>query len=60
MSEHQIEILLQVLTAKSGLEFQEIVDSYTGGNNYLKVHKDNLNQNYTCGSNPHFAAKIVD
>lgn len=64
ISENQIQELLKALTAKAGLEFDEIVGAYRMrntklANDLLEVRKDTTLPQYTCGSNPHFIAKIV-
>ena len=61
----QIKDLLRALTAKAGLTFTEIVGAYATrrtkiANDLLRVHKDSAHYTYMCGSNPHFAACVVD
>ncbi len=63
-SEKQIQELLKALAAKAGLSFDEIVGAYAKRNTALAnvllgVNKDERHQQYTCGSNPHFIARIV-
>ena len=63
--ERRIQELLKALAAKAGLTFDEIVGAYarknaTLANDLLVVRKDGPYPQYTCGSNPHFIAKIVE
>ena len=63
-SEKRIQELLKALAARAGLEFNEIVGAYAKrnsalANDLLKVNKDEHHQQYACGSNPHFIARIV-
>jgi hypothetical protein len=64
-TEDQIKDLLRALTAKASLTFDEIVGAYARrrtkiANDLLHVHKDSAHSTYMCGSNPHFAASVVD
>jgi hypothetical protein len=57
--------LLKALVVKAGLSFDEIVGAYSKrgtkiSNSLLSVHKDATHATLMCGSNPHFAAQIVD
>lgn len=57
--------LLKALVAKAGLTNAEIIGAYTtrkrkASNTLLDVHKDLGQATFTCGSNPHFVADIVD
>lgn len=63
LGSHKVEALLQALTAKAGLTMDEIVASYVkrgtkGSNQHLRIHRDSLHQQITCGSNPHFIAHL--
>jgi hypothetical protein len=64
-TERQIRGLLQMLTAKAGLSFDEIVGACARrksklANTLLDVQKDWRQATYRCGSNPYFAASVVD
>lgn len=68
ISERQIEPLLKALTARAGLTLEEIVGCYMMKHTkrysrHLEVHRDvNLRRHgtiLTCGSNPHFVARVV-
>ena len=64
LSENQLIQLLKSLTAKAGLQYDEIVGAYTRKNSItfnglLSVEKDGLYPNYRCGGNPYFHAKII-
>jgi len=65
-SEKQMEELLRALVAKASLSNSEIVGAYARrktkiANSLLKVHRDMAAQAiYTCGSNPHFVADVID
>jgi len=59
----QIRRLLQSLTARAGLRFEEIVGAHARrgtkiANNLLRVRPDG--HSYMCGHNPHFIATIAD
>jgi hypothetical protein len=61
----QMNDLLRALTAKASLTFGEIVGAYAkrktkGANDLLAVRRDSVYPTYECGSNPYFAASIVD
>jgi hypothetical protein len=61
----QIKHLLQALAATAGLSYDEIVGAYARrgtkiANNHLVVEKEFELPAYTCGSNPHFTAAVVD
>lgn len=63
-SENQIKDLLKALTAKAGLSYDEIVGAYAKkktkiASEHLLVKKDSTHHTYTCGSNPHFVARII-
>ena len=63
-AENQIQQLLRALTAKAGLTDDEIVGAYAKrgtkvSNNLLDVQHDSRHKTYMCGSNPHFAARVV-
>ncbi len=64
-SEQQIVQLLKALVAKAGLTNSEIVGAYATrktkiANTLLDVRKDAAQSTYTCGSNPHFVAEVVN
>jgi hypothetical protein len=64
-SERQIQDLLKALAAREGLTLDEIVGAYAKrktklANSLLSVHKAGPYPNYSCGSDPHFIARIVD
>jgi hypothetical protein len=64
-TENQMKHLLMTLTAKAGLGYDEIVGAYATrrtntANVLLIVHRDSEYPTFTCGSNPHFAASVVD
>lgn len=64
-TENQMKHLLMTLTAKAGLDYDEIVGAHaTRGtktsNVLLIVHRDSGYPTFSCGSNPHFAASVVD
>ena len=64
-TENQIKLLLMTLAAKAGLDYDEIVGAYATrrtkiANDLLTVQKDSQYPTYCCGSNPHFAASVVD
>jgi hypothetical protein len=61
----QMENLLMALTAKVGLDCDEIVGAYSTrktkiANEHLAVHHDFQYPTLSCGSNPHFVASVVD
>lgn len=63
-SEKQLKVTLKSLTAKAGLSYDEIVNSYAKkgtkiSNSHLLVTKGDKNQSYSCGCNPHFIARVV-
>ena len=64
-TEDQVKRLLMTLAAKAGLDYDEIVGAYATrrtkiANDLLTVQKDSMYSTYCCGSNPHFAASVVD
>lgn len=65
-TDKQMSDLLRVLTAKAGLTFEEIIDSYVRRNtkryrSLLEVHiQGKPKASLTCGSNPHFVASVVE
>lgn len=64
-SEKQLEDLIKALVATAGLNFDEIVGAYAKKNSrvrneLLSVQKSSKPYTITCGSNPHFIARIVD
>ncbi len=64
-TENQMKHLLMTLAAKAGLDYDEIVGAYATrrtkiANAFLIVHKDSEYPTFWCGSNPHFAASVVD
>jgi hypothetical protein len=64
-TEDQMRHLLRALAAKAGLNLREIVGAYASrktkiANHLLEVHKDFAYPTYSCGSNPHFEASVVD
>jgi hypothetical protein len=63
-SDNQIKNLLKALTAKAGLSYDEIVGAYAKKNTkilneLLIIQRDGPSQVYTCGSNPHFIARVI-
>lgn len=61
----QMDDLLRALTAKAGLAFDEMVGAYAKrrtriANSHLTVQQDLKHSTHSCGSNPHFVARIVD
>jgi hypothetical protein len=63
-SDNQIKDLLKALTAKAALSFDEIVGAYSKkntkiSNEHLLIQRDGPSQVYTCGSNPHFIARVI-
>ena len=65
LTESQIKHLIMTLAAKAGLDYNEIVGAYATrrtkiANDHLAVHKDSKYPTYSCGSNPHFTASVVD
>ena len=64
-SENRMRDLLASLTAKAGLEYQEILDSYARRNSkryalHLEVQRSGPPFMLMCGSNPCFVATIID
>jgi hypothetical protein len=65
-TDKQMSNLVRVLTAKAGLTFNEIIDSYVSRN--TKRYRSLLEVQIqgkpkfclTCGSNPHFVASVVE
>jgi hypothetical protein len=60
--ENQVQLLVQVLAAKAGLSFDEIVGAYARkrskiSNDLLSVRRDGRGPVFTCGENPHFIAR---
>ncbi len=60
-TESQMEQLLMALTAKVGLDYNEIIGAYATRrtkivNDHLIIHKDSRYPTLSCGSNPHFTA----
>jgi hypothetical protein len=60
----QIEALLMALTAKAGLTFDEMVGAYARKHTkltsiHLAIQRDVPHRTLMCGSNPHFAARLV-
>lgn len=63
-SEKQIKALLMALTAREGLNRDEIVGAYAKrktriANHLLSVQKDGPYRIYSCGENPFFTARVV-
>ena len=63
-SEKQVQVLLRVITAKAGLNLDEIVGAYAKkgtkiANSLLIVKKDGPCPIYSCGDNPHFIVRVV-
>ena len=61
---NQIKSLLRTLTAKGGLTFDEILGAHLkkrtkGSTEHLHVNVDPQHHELTCGSNPHFVARVV-
>lgn len=64
-TDKQIRSLLKVLTAKAGLEFDEIVGAYAKrktkiANDLLLVQVIDMNKGFTCGDNPFFTARVLN
>jgi hypothetical protein len=63
LGRNQITALLKTLTAKAGLTFDEIVGAHLkkrtkGSTEHLCVNDDPQHHALTCGSNPHFVARV--
>lgn len=63
-SDKQIQNLLMALTAKAGLNLDEIVGAYAKkrtkiSNDLLLIQKEGPHPIYTCGINPYFIAQVV-
>ena len=65
-TDKQMRNVLRVLTAKAGLTYDEILDSYVGRNtkryrSLLEVQvPTNPPFSLMCGSNPHFVATVIE
>jgi|ERR1700682_2101432 len=64
LSAPRMRALLMCLVARAGLDFGKIVDSYVTKRTkrhatHLEVLDDVKHHTLTCGSNPHFAARLV-
>lgn len=62
-TDEQMQSLLKALVAKAALTYDEIVGAYARrrsltANDHLIVQRD-AQQNLTCGSNPHFIARLL-
>ena len=60
--EDQVQLLVQVLAAKAGLSFDEIVGAFARrrsriSNDLLCVRRDGHGPVFMCGDNPHFIAR---
>ena len=65
MTDDQIKQMLKALAAKAGLDYGEIVGAYAKrrtkiANELLAVHRQSESATFSCGTNPHFVASIVD
>jgi hypothetical protein len=65
LSEGALSDLLKCLTAKAGLDYEEIVGAYVrrgtkGANSLLKITRHGRMPQFTCGENPYFVATMVD
>jgi hypothetical protein len=65
LNENQLRRLLQVLAAKEGLSYNEVVCAMARrgskiSNDHLAVRKEPDRPVYQCGSNPYFTASVVD
>jgi hypothetical protein len=65
LSEGALADLLRCLTAKAGLNYEQIVGAYVrrgtkGANALLKITRNGRTPQFTCGKNPRFAAAMVD
>lgn len=65
IGEVRIKVLLKCLSAKAGLNFDEIVGAYARknsriSNTHLHVMRDGPYPTYFCGSNPTFTARIIN
>jgi len=63
-TDRQIQDLLQILVAKAGLSYKEIIGACAKrktrlANDLLEVKHHRPNQFYECGSNHYFIARIV-
>ena len=61
IGENQVQGLLMALTAKAGLDFDEIVGAYAArrakiANDLLVVKRDGPHLRFSCGANPFFTA----
>lgn len=64
-SENQMKLLLQALTAKASLNFDEIIGAYakrgtTLANNHLSIQREFAYPTMHCGYDLHFEATVVD
>jgi hypothetical protein len=62
LTDEQMQSLLKALVAKAALTYDEIVGAYARrrssiANDHLIVRRD-AQHNLTCGSNPHFIARL--
>ncbi len=65
MTDEQIKQMIKALAAKAGMEYGEIVGAYAKrrtkiANELLAVHRQSDSATFSCGTNPHFVAFIVD
>jgi len=64
LTENKLQLLLQALTAKASLSYDEIVGSMVRknskrSNNLLLVTHHKPKPEYSCGENPYFIARVV-
>ena len=64
LTENQLQVLLQTLTAKASLDYSEIIGALVRrkskrSNDLLQVTHHKPKPVYTCGENPHFIASVV-
>jgi hypothetical protein len=64
-SQNMVKALLMALTAKAGLNFEEIVGAYAKkktkiSNDLLTIQKDGPYLTFMYGENPHFIAKVIE
>lgn len=65
-TDNAMELLLKCLTAKYALTDDEIVSAYARRNTriaaplLLEVHKSSKPYSLSCGTNPHFNARVVE
>jgi len=63
ISDNKLRALLQALTAKISLSYEEILGAYANrgtriANSHLDIQKDAIQPSLSCGSNPHVIASL--